>query len=55
MSQIKRGIAEYFIPMQLSNVFSLTQSHCQLETFFFYPNQIINNLEKPRLIPQTLC
>ena len=35
VSQIKRGIAEYFIPMQLSNVFSSTQSHSQLETLYF--------------------
>ena len=46
MSQIKQGIAEYFIPVQLSNVFSLTQSHWK---HYISPNS--NNLEKPRLIP----
>ena len=48
MSQIKRGIAKYFIPMQLSNVFSSTQSHSQLETL--YSLRKTNNFEKALLI-----
>ena len=47
MSQIKRGIAKYFIPMQLSNVLSpsptLDWKRCSsLKT---------NHFEKTRLIP----
>ena len=48
MSQIKRGIAKYFliIPMQLSSVFSSTQSHSQKR----YSSRKTNNFEKARLM-----
>ena len=46
MSQIKRRIAKYFIPMQLSNVFSSTQSHSQKR----YSSRKTNNFGKARLM-----
>ena len=46
MSQIRRRIAKYFIPMKLSNVFSSTQSYSQKR----YSSRKTNNFGKARLM-----